>query len=397
MNQHIVILGAGYGGIMTAQHLQRTLGRSEATITLINKHDYHYITTHLHKPAAGTDHPDNVRIPIHSLINPQKVNFIKSTVSQIVPEEKKVILEDQTIQYDYLVIAMGSDPETFGIEGLQEYALSIRSINSVRLIRDHIQYQLAKFKSEPERMEYLTFVIGGAGFTGIEFVGELANQLPEMCKAHDIDPKLVQIHNVDASPNALPPGFNPELVDYAVNLLQNKGVQFKFSTAIKACTPDGVVLSDGQEIKASTVIWTGGVRGNRLVEESGFESIRGRVKVDEYLRAIGHDNTFIIGDCSLVLNEEGRPYPPTAQIAIQQGQACAHNLTAVIRNLPLQPFKPSIKGTVVSLGKGEAVGMIGKYKLKGALASFMKMVIDLRYLYMIGGISLIIRKGRFTV
>ncbi|MFK7694621.1 NAD(P)/FAD-dependent oxidoreductase [Paenibacillus sp. HJGM_3] len=390
----IVILGAGYGGVLTALRLQKELNYNEANVTLVNKHDYHYITTHLHMPAAGTDNPENARVSISKLIDEFKIDFVKSTVVQIKPQERKVVLEDGTLSYDYLVIGLGGESETFGIPGLSEYAMNIRSINSVRLIREHIEYQFAKFKREPDRKDYLTFVVGGAGFTGIEFIGELADRIPELCKEFDVDPALVKIYNIEAAPTALP-GFDPELVEYAMQVLTNKGVTFKIATAIKECTPDGVLLADGEVIKASTVIWTGGIRGNRLVEQAGFEAMRGRVKVDAYLRAPGHENVFIIGDCSLIFNDQGRPFPPTAQIAMQQGIATASNLVAAIRNQPLKEFKPSIKGTVASLGKGEAIGVVGSRKLKGGTAAIMKKLIDMRYLYTIGGIPLVLRKGKF--
>lgn len=144
----------------------------------------------------------------------------------------------------------------------------------------------------------------------------------------------------------------------------------------------------------ATIVWTGGVRGNRLVEEAGFENKRGRVAVDEYLRAPGYDNVYVIGDCSIVFNEEGKPYPPTAQIATQQGTTCAQNLVASIRNAPLKKFVPEIRGTVASLGRGEAIGIVGNRKLKGSVAAWMKKLIDIRYLYMIGGIPLVLKKAR---
>jgi NADH dehydrogenase len=305
-----------------------------------------------------------------------------------------VILEDGTLSYDYLVIGLGGESETFGIPGLQEYALNIRSINSVRLIREHIEYQFAKYKREPERKDYLTFVVGGAGFTGIEFVGELADRIPKLCREFDVDPSLVKIYNIEAAPTALP-GFDPELVEYAMQVLSNKGVTFKIATAIKECTPEGVVLADGETIKAATVIWTGGIRGNRLVEQAGFEAMRGRVKVDPYLRSEQYENVYIVGDCSIIMNEQGRPYPPTAQIAMQQGITCAYNLVATIRNQPLKEFKFDNKGVVASLGKGEAIGIVFGKKMKGGWAALMKKLIDLRYLYIIGGVPLVLRKGKF--
>ncbi|WP_027092351.1 NAD(P)/FAD-dependent oxidoreductase [Cohnella thermotolerans] len=390
----IVILGAGYGGVLTSLRLQKELNYNEADVTLVNKHDYHYITTHLHMPAAGTDHPDNARVNISKLIDEFKIDFVKSTVVQIRPQDRKVILEDGTLSYDYLVIALGGESETFGIPGLAEHAFTIRSINSVRLIREHIEYQFARYKREPHRTDYLTFIVGGAGFTGIEFVGELADRVPELCKQFDVEPSLVKIINIEAAPTALP-GFDPELVEYAMQVLQKKGVTFRIGTAIKECTPDGVVVGEGEEIKAQTVIWTGGVRGNRLIEEAGFETTRGRVKVDEYLRAPGHENIYVLGDNSLMFNEEGRPYPPTAQIAMQQGVNCAHNLVASIRNQSPKPFVFSNKGTVASLGKGEAIGIAFGKKYKGRVAAWLKKLIDLRYLFIIGGIPLVLRKGKF--
>lgn len=390
----IVILGAGYGGIVTAIRLQKELNYNEADVTLVNKHDYHYITTHLHMPAAGTDDPKNARVNILKLIDEFKIDFIKSTVLQIRPFEKKVILEDGVLSYDHLVIALGGESETFGIPGLQEHAMNIRSINSVNLIREHIEYQFAKYKDDPSRKELLTFIVGGAGFTGIEFVGELADRIPLLCKEFNVDEDLVRIISIEAAPTALP-GFDPELVDYAMEVLEEKGVEFRISTAIKECTEEGVILADDEFIPAGTIVWTGGIRGNHLIEESGFETMRGRVKVDEYLRAPGHDNIYIIGDVSIVFNEEGKPYPPTAQIAMQQGMNCADNLVAVVRGMPLKPFKPEIKGTVASLGKRHAIGIVGEKKIKGWTAVIMKKLIDMRYLYRIGGIFLVLRKTRF--
>ncbi|WP_058302366.1 NAD(P)/FAD-dependent oxidoreductase [Gorillibacterium timonense] len=388
----IVILGAGYGGVVTAIRLQKHLNYNEADVTLVNKHEYHYITTHLHMPAAGTDKPENARIDISKLIDEFKIDFVKSTVAQIRPQDKKVILEDSTLSYDYLVIALGGEPETFGIPGLKEHALSIRSLNSVRYIREHIEFQFAKFKQEPQRKDYLTFVVGGAGFTGIEFLGELADRLPKLCREFDVDPALVQIINVEAAPSALP-GFDQELVDYATTALKAKGVVFRLATAIKECTEDGVILANGEIIKAGTVVWTGGVRGNRLLEDAGFETMRGRAVVDSYLRTKEYDHVYVLGDCSIVLNEQGKPYPPTAQISIQQAEVCAHNLIATIRNSSLKEFSFHNRGTVASLGKGDAVGIVGTHKIKGYKAAMMKKAIDVRYLYIIGGIPLVIRKG----
>lgn len=390
----IVILGAGYGGILTAQRLQKELNYNEADVTLVNRHDYHYFTTHLHMPAAGTDSIEHTRVQISKLIDEFKIDLVKSNVQEIRLADKKVVLQDGTLSYDYLIIALGGEPESFGIPGLAEYAMTIRSINSVRLIRQHIEYQFALYKTDESRKDRLNFVVGGAGFSGIEFVAELADRIPQLCKDYDVDPNLVNIYNVEAAPTALP-GFDPELVEYAMNVLRKKNVQFKIGVAIKECTPDGVLLATGEEIKSATVIWTGGIRGNRLIEAAGFETARGRVKIDDYLHAPAHDNVFIIGDNSLMFNAEGRPYPPTAQIAMQQGVVCAQNVVASIRGKELKKFIFSNKGTVASLGKGEAVASAFGKTYTGWVAAQLKKVVDIRYLFTIGGIPLVLKKGRF--
>ncbi|MFF2876956.1 NAD(P)/FAD-dependent oxidoreductase [Gottfriedia sp. NPDC057991] len=399
----IVILGAGYGGIITATRLQKTLSANEADITLVNKNSYHYQATWLHENAAGTLHHDRTRLDIKDVINQDKINFIQDTVTQIKPEEKKVFLSNGELDYDYLVVGLGFESETFGIKGLKEHAFSIANINAARQIREHIDYSFSKYYNTPveKREELLTIIVGGAGFTGIEFVGELANRVPELCKEYDIDRDLVRIICVEAAPMVLP-GFDPELVDYAVSQLEKKGVEFKIGTAIKECTEEGIIVAKGdveEKINSATVVWAAGVRGNALVEQAGFEAMRGRVKVTKDMRVPGNDDVFIVGDSALLIDEaSNRPYPPTAQIAIQQGFNVAHNLAVLVRGKgELEEFTPDIKGTVCSLGHDDAIGVVYGKKLTGWKASFMKKVIDNRYLFVLGGPMLVLKKGKLNL
>lgn len=392
----ILILGAGYGGLTTALQLQKELNYNEAEIILVNKHEYHYITTHLHQPAAGTIDAKRIKINLDDVLDKQKIKFMKAEVVAIdIADSKKVILNNgKEISYDILVVALGSEIETYGIKGLKEHAFTIRSLNSVHLIREHIEYMFAKYKADPDP-KYLTFIVGGAGFTGIEFLGELADRMPELSDQFDINPQEIKIVNIEAAENALP-GFDPQLVEYAVDVLKNKGVEFIMNTPIKECNEEGIILGTGKKIKAATVIWAGGVRGNRIIEDMGIEHIRARVKVDKYLRAPGFENIFIIGDNSILFQETGDPYPPTAQMAVQQGEHIAQQISTYVRNgeMTLKPFTFNYRGTLASLGKGEAIGRVGNWKIAGFPASFMKHMIDNQYLYSIGGLSLVIKKGR---
>ncbi|HEU5139635.1 MAG TPA: NAD(P)/FAD-dependent oxidoreductase [Bacillales bacterium] len=395
----IVILGAGYGGMMTTTRLTKKLGTNDAHITLVNKHNYHYQTTWLHEVAAGTIHQDRARMLISDVIDTKRVNLVCDSVVEIKKDENRVILENGELEYDYLVIGLGFESATFGIKGLKENAFSIRSVDTCREIRDHIEYQFARYHNEEEdREELLTIIVGGAGFTGIEFVGELAARIPELCKEYDIDREKVRLINIEAAPSVLP-GFDEELVEYAQNLLESRGVEFMIDTKIQECTEDSVIVGSGEEIKSASIIWTGGVQGNSVMAESGFETNRGKLPVESDLRAKGYDNIFVIGDCALVINPENeRPFPPTAQIAMQEAGTVATNLKALIRGEKLESFKFDNKGTVASLGNREAVGIVfGDHKLYGSTAMAMKKIIDDRYLMMLGGPGLVLKKGKLNL
>jgi len=398
----ILVLGAGYGGLMTVVNLQKSLGTDEADIVLINKNDYHYESTWLHEAAAGTLTPEQVRYDISSVINSNKVKFIEAEVTGIDVTTKSVKTNLGSHTYDYLVIGLGFEGETFGIPGLDKYALSIANVNAARQIRDHMEYQFATWSTEEVKDDSrLTIIVGGAGFTGIEYLGELGNRVPELCKEYDVPAKKVRILCVEAAPMVLP-GFDPELVEYAVRQLGAKGVEFSIGTPVVEATPEGVKIKKGEDefefIKAGTVVWAAGVRGNRLIEESGIENMRARVKVEKDMRAPGFDDVFVVGDCALMINEAiNRPFPPTAQIAMQQGDMIANNIIALMKGNPTKEFVPDLKGSVCSLGDSDAIGVVFDKKVTGTKASFMKKMIDNRALFMIGGLGLTIKKGKFNV
>ena len=287
----ILVLGAGYGGLTTVVNLQKVLGTDGADITLINKNEYHYESTWLHEAAAGTLLPEQVRYDIKDVIDSVKTKFVQATVEAVDVKGKKVTTDNGVFTYDYLVIGLGFEGETFGIPGLDKYALSIANVKAARYIREHIEFQFANWSAEEEKDDSrLTIVVGGAGFTGIEFLGELANRVPELCKEFDVPHEKVRVVCVEAAPMVLP-GFDPELVSYAVGKLESKGIEFSIGTPVVEATPEGVNIKKGDDdfefIKAGTVVWAAGVRGSKLIEESGIENMRARVKVDADLRAPG--------------------------------------------------------------------------------------------------------------
>lgn len=395
----ILVLGAGYGGLTTIVNLQKLINTHEAEIILVNKNDYHYETTWLHEVGAGTISPDKARYPISKVIN-DNVTFVIANVENIDVNTKKVETSAGEFTYDYLVIGLGFEGETFGIPGLKEHALSLTNINTARQVREHIEYQFASWiLDEVKDDSKLTIVVGGAGFTGIEFLGELGNRIPELCREFDIPQEKVRLLCVEAAPTVLP-GFDPELVNYAQEQLRKKGVEFSIGTPIVEATAEGVKIKKDEGntefIKAGTVVWAAGVRGNALIESSGIESNRARIAVQEDMRAPGFDDVFIVGDCAFLLNEEtGRPYPPTAQIAMQQGATIAKNIKHIMNDEPTEVFVYDDKGAVCSLGQEDAIGTAFGRKFTGKPASALKKVVDDRALYLVGGVGLTLKKGKF--
>lgn len=394
----IVVLGAGYAGLMTTKRLTKILSPEEADIVLVNKHNYHYETTWLHEVAAGTINPNQARYMISDVINPNRVRLIYDVVEKVDKSDKRVILENGEITYDYLVIALGFTTNTFGIKGMEEHAMSIVDIDSSRQIRDHIEYKFSSYKnSENPNDDDLTILVGGAGFTGIEFVGELAEHVPKLCKKYDINRNRVRIINVEAMPSILPM-FDKDLVAYAMESLETRGVEFRLGAAINECTESGFLIGeDNEEIKAGTIVWTGGVTGSPVLTESGFELNRGKVTVNGDLRAPGEEDIFILGDCAWVMDQEaGRPFPPTAQAAMQHADTAANNIKALLHGQELENFIFEDRGTVASLGVNDAIGNImSGTKLKGKPAAAMKKVVDNRSLLLLGGPKVLLKKGKF--
>jgi|SRR5690625_401839 len=392
----IVVLGAGYAGMMTAKRLTENLSPDEAEIVLVNKHNYHYQTTWLHEVAAGTINHNQARIMISDVINPNRVRLIYDTVVEVDTHDQRIVLEDSELSYDYVVVSLGFKTNTFGITGMEENAFFIQDIDSSRMIRDHMEYQFAKYNNEAKSVnDNLTIIVGGAGFTGIEFLGELVERIPKLCKKYDVDRSKIRIINVEAAPTIMP-GFNEQLIQYGKQSLESRGVEFRLDSKITECKADRIVLNDGEEIVAETIVWTGGVTGNELLEKSGFELTKGKVSVANDLRMPDKENVFVLGDCSWVMNEAtDRPYASTAQLAMQEADVAAYNLESLVKNQPLKNFVFDDKGTVASLGGKDAMGTVFNDNLiYGKTATFMKKMIDNRYLLLLGGPKLILKKGK---
>ena len=391
----VLVLGAGYAGLQTVTKLQKELSADEADITLINKNKYHYEATWLHEASAGTLNYEDLIYPIESVIKEDKVKFINAEVTKIDRNAKKVETNHGIYDYDILVVALGFESETFGINGMKDYAFQIENIETARKLSRHIEDKFANYAASKEKDDKdLAILVGGAGFTGIEFLGELTERIPELCNKYGVDQNKVRVTCVEAAPKMLPM-FTDELVNY----LEDRGVEFKIATPIVACNEKGFVVKindQEQQLEAGTAIWAAGVRGSKLMEES-FEGVkRGRIVTKQDLTIEGHDDIFVIGDVSAFIPAgEERPLPTTAQIAMQQGEHVAKSIKNILNGQAATDFEYVDRGTVCSLGAHDGVGIVYGRDITGKKAAFMKKVIDTRAVFKIGGVGLAFKKGKF--
>lgn len=388
MSQQILILGGGYGGVLTALTARKYLSAAEASITIVNRFPTHQIITELHRLAGGSIAEKAVSLPLNKLLGSKDVNIVVDSVKEIKPNDKKVVLESgNVLSYDALVVALGSETNYFGIPGLEENSLVLKSVADANRIREHVEARLDAYKKSGSKAD-ATIVVGGGGLTGVELVGEFADKLPEVCRSKGIDFNDISLYCVEAGPAVLPI-FPKVLIERAVESLSKRGVTFITGVAITEATKTSVSLKDGNVIESSTIIWTGGVKGNPVVGSSGLAEDRGRSTVIQTLQSTSHADVFLAGDCAVVFPEGGeRPYPPTAQLAWQMGETVGYNLSVMVKGGVMDKFVPVFSGTLGSLGRKDAVGTIGgnSTQLKGLPATLMKEASNVRYLSHIQGI-----------
>lgn len=392
----IVILGAGYAGLKTAKQLQKK--NVNAEIILVNKNEYHYESTQLHEVAAGTEPGSKISFNIADVIDSNKVTFIQDEVTLIKKEEKKVVLAKKgEISYDYLVIALGFESETFGIPGVNEYSKPLVDIKTAEAARQYLDANLANYAKSKNEAD-LSIAVCGAGFTSIEYLGEITNRIPKLAEKLNFPADKVKITCIEAMPTLLPM-FSEKLGTYGIDVLKKRGVNFIVGTPIKEIKENTVVYEQEGELKeltANTVIWTTGVRGSAVVGESGFDERRGRVVVEPDLSVAGFPEVFMIGDVSAVMDgDSGRPFPTTAQIALQQGAYLGNALAAKLNNQSVEAFTYKPLGTVASIGNNVGLGNVLGKEVKGYIGSIMKKNIINKSLVTTGGTKTLLKKGRF--
>lgn len=386
--QTIVILGAGFGGIEAARHLSALLPESETCdIVLVDRHNYSLFTPMLTEVASGQVDADEIVVAVRSL--GPRVRFEQGDVTSIDPKARTVTItigdpaQDipqtrRTIRADHLVIALGSVNNFHHIPGLQEHSIGIKSVDDAAAIRSRAVALLERADEEPdaaERRALLTFVVGGGGFSGVEtmaavndMVRDLAEKFPRV-QPHDI--RTVIAHPADR----LLPELDAGLAAYAQKELQRRGVEVRLQTEVSGAGADYVEVKDskngkGERIYTHTIIWTGGVKPNPVIDSAGVKLGKHHgIVVDGCCRVQGHPHVWALGDCAEVPKPGGKgTYAPTAQNATREGAQVARNIAAVMRGGDPQPFDYHPIGELAVVGKRAGVASLYGVHISGIAA-----------------------------
>jgi NADH:ubiquinone reductase (H+-translocating) len=366
----VVIVGAGFGGLETAHRL----AGAPVRITLIDRRNHHLFQPLLYQVATASLATSEIAWPIRYLFRWRRdVITLFATVTGVNATAKCVLLEDGTsLPYDTLVLATGARHAYFGHDEWEAFAPGLKTLEDATTLRRHIlvAFERAERERDPQRRAaLLTFVIIGAGPTGVELAGTIAELAQDTLRPdfRNIDTHKARVVLIEAGPRVLA-GFPDDLSAYAQRSLEELGVEVVLGQPVTECSADGVVY-DGKRLQAKTLIWAAGVRASPAAEWLGAPTDRaGRLQVEPDLTVPGHPDIFAIGDTVTVAGPDGNPVPGIAQAAKQEGRYVAEAIKARLRGRMIPPFRYKHAGSLAQIGKRKAVIDFGWIKLRGALA-----------------------------
>jgi NADH:ubiquinone reductase (H+-translocating) len=383
-SRQIIIAGGGYAGLQIAVRLGDWLkDRAEdVQAMLVDRHDYHQIIPELPDVAAGDRSVADVRMPLAKLVG-QQVAFVQTTVAGFDLAGRRLLTEAGPLPYDRLVIALGSQSNSFGIPGVPQYSLNLYSVDAATRVWAAINAAVdaaAKEADAAKVRQLLTVLVGGGGPTGVEVAGDVAEQVPALVRGRGLPPALAKVIIVQRGPTILA-GLSPALIAKARQTLDQLGVEVRTDAPIAEATGDGFKLEDGELVRGGVRIWAGGMKAPDVVRGSSLPMVRdGRIRVDPYLRVIDHPEIYVAGDLAFVLDHAtNHPLAPLAQTAIDEGDSVARNLQADLEQRPLEPFAYHSKGFVVAVGRHGGVAAVAGHVVGGRLAHDLRQAIEWEY------------------
>ena len=388
--RRIIIIGGGFAGVGCTRKLEKYFkNNSDIEIVLISEDNFLLFTPMLPQVASGTIETRHIIMPIRTIT--KKALFYEGRVKNIDPYGKTIDLWGNgnkrgiSLHYDYLVVALGSETNFFGMSDLEKNAYQMKTLNDAVLVRNRIIDMLEQAENEVDpilKKSLLTFVIVGGGFAGVEVSGEIIDLLLDVTKYYrNISSQDIKVIVLEALSGILP-GFSENLTKFAQKKLIEKGIEIKLETAvtgfdgkevmIKKLNPTKNYAVDNpkvESIQTRTVIWTAGVTPVNTIKRSLFKTEKGKIIVDENLEIQDFPGVFAIGDCALFLDPKTkRPLPPTAQVAEAQAKFAADNIRASINNSSKKKFEYKSKGQMAVIGKRTGIGLFLGMNIHGLLA-----------------------------
>ena len=336
MTEKVVVLGAGYAGAGAINTLQSELG-DEAQITWIADVDYHLVLHEVHRVIRDPDVRSDVTFPIDDIADPS-TEFIQAEVTGLDVEEQVVELDDAAdVEYDYVLVALGSQTAYYGIPGLEEHSLTLKSLDDALEIHEAV----TQASRDATRGDPAQVVIGGAGLSGIQTAGEIA-------EFRDERRAPIEIHLVEALEEIFP-GNDPEIQQALRDLLEEAGVQIHTDDPITEATDEVIHFDEGDPLEHDVLVWTGGITGRDALDGADLEKEHNRVNAEATFQT-SDERVFAIGD-SAIVDQGDQPAPPTAQAAWQAAEVVGENIARAIEGRPLKTWEFEDKGTVVSVGE----------------------------------------------
>ncbi len=378
----VVIVGGGFGGLKVAQTLEkeRKLGES-VEVTLISRDNFLLFTPFLTEVLGGVLDEADIISPIRAFL--KKTNFIMGEVTNIDLAAKSVTYrrpltdEMETVQADHLVLSLGSTTSFHGQENVERHAFTLKSLDDATLLRNHLMATLEQANEETDgvaRRAFLTIMVVGAGYTGVEAAGSIRDLMKEAASGYPrVRPDEIRVVLADMAEEILPT-IDPSLAKYAIRQLQKRGIEMRLGQKIDKIDERSVTLSKGEFIPTRTVLWSAGIIPSPLTQTLQCEKTKkGAIMTEPTMQVKGMDGVWAMGDCANIPNqlEEGRPYTATAQNAEREAVTLARNILGTLRGKQPKPFLFRTLGEFVNLGHQTAVAQIKVFKFSGIIAWFL--------------------------
>ena len=371
----VVILGGGFGGLAAARALYKT-----ADVTVVDRHNYQTFLPLLYQVSTAGLAADHVAYPIRGALRKTPVKFRMGSPISIDHKNKEVKLDSsELLKFDHLIVALGSVTADFGIPGVKEFTLGMKTVSEALTIRAEIMRRfedLCRFEDDTK----LSITVVGGGPTGVEMAGAIAELIRGPLKSDQANAAShIDITLIEAGPRLLPP-FAPSLSARTKKDLEKLGVKVLLNAAVKEVEHRKIVLKDGAVIPSEITIWAAGVKGSDAMAQLNLPTVGNRVAVDPTMQVKNYPNIWALGDIAAAIGKDGNTLPMVAPVAIQQGKFIAKQIMRLAKNQKLENFKYLDKGSMATIGRNKAVVQVKSLKISGALAWLIWLWLHLFYL-----------------